>query len=162
MGLDQYFYYRNPGTEIEYDEYGYPDSHGIEVAYFRKHNPLHGWVEQKVLDGRQTNSEEITIDIEQLAHLKHLCEQVLANPYRGPELLPSYQGFFFGSYEYDDWYLEKIQGIRDAIERVLVLITRGGVIEVEDYKNYNKETRKYEIEEREVIPGGTLYYVSSW
>ena len=127
MGLDQYAY---TADGLKVDENGHADViNSEEIAYWRKHNRLQGWMEQLWNDkGRPhaTHEEganpfgtsfncvpvELTLtDLEQLE--AHIVQRTL----------PSTQGFFFGddSYEeYEEHYkeqdLEFIENARKAIE----------------------------------------------
>ena len=41
--------------------------------------------------------------------LRNLCEMVLLKKYKACDILPTQEGFFFGSTEYDDLYFEQIK-----------------------------------------------------
>jgi hypothetical protein len=102
MGLDQYAYARQAG-----DERGEDGENNEELAYWRKHNRLHGWMEDLFRDkgnavgnsdsgiGSDFNCVELELnesDIEQFeAHVEN-------------KALPETGGFFFGedSFEWDD------------------------------------------------------------
>ena len=95
MGLDQYAYVSENGKH---------DDDSREIAYWRKHNRLQGWMENKYIDNGGTKefncvAVELTLeDIEQL-------DVVINN-----KMLPETGGFFFGndSYsEYDGEYGDK-------------------------------------------------------
>ena len=93
MGLDQYAYAK-ASVEAEESE---------ELAYWRKHNRLHGWMEDLYRDrgnsvgetpfGNDFNCVEVELtesDIEQLeAHIKN-------------KSLPDTGGFFFGNDSYNE------------------------------------------------------------
>lgn len=92
MGLDMYAFACEEGQEkLE------------EIAYWRKHNRLHGWMEAlyREKDGAETfNCVELPLTEEDLDALEEAVN--------GREL-PSTTGFFFGgdSYEnYERWYKE--------------------------------------------------------
>jgi hypothetical protein len=40
---------------------------------------------------------------------------VLEDPAKAPELLPTQEGFFFGSYEYDEYYLDDLRDTHDML-----------------------------------------------
>tara|TARA_R100000005_G_C4974755_1_gene186526 strand:- start:26 stop:397 length:372 start_codon:yes stop_codon:yes gene_type:complete len=111
MGLDQYAYARK-GEPVT-DENGfvsYPD--GRELAYWRKHPNLQGWMEN-LWRCRGNNGEFNCIDVElDLEDLDNL-ERSLDN-----NALPETQGFFFGQNS-DDHYAEQdrefILAARNAI-----------------------------------------------
>jgi len=139
MGLDQYAYKR----DADEDEDG-----NITIAEWRKHNRLHGWMEELWEDkGRPnfTNSEsqpmgdfncqpvELTLsDIEQLeAHITN-------------KSLPDTQGFFFG----DDSYSWDKDGEGNKL-------SEGGY--------YYKETDLQFIEDaRQALEDGKKVFYDSW
>ena len=97
MGLDQYAYDSENGEHND-------DSR--DICYWRKHNRLQGWMENKYIDDGGTKefncvAVELTLeDIEQL-------EVVINN-----KMLPETGGFFFGSDSYSD-YENKQYGYKD-------------------------------------------------
>ena len=97
MGLDQYAYVSKNGKH---------DDDSRDIAYWRKHNRLQGWMENKYIDNggkEQFNmvAVELTIDdVEQL-------DVVINN-----RMLPETGGFFFGSDSYSD-YEDKQYGYKD-------------------------------------------------
>jgi len=138
MGLDQYAYRRLPEETSE---------ENIELAYWRKHNRLQGWMEQLWEDkGRPNFTEadsqamgdfncvelEITLsDLEQLeAHIEN-------------KSLPETGGFFFGNDSFS-WTDENDKPFEDG-----------------DY--YYKETDLEFIREaREAIADGQKVYYNCW
>lgn len=76
-------------------------------AYWRKVNQIHKWFVD--LSGEQDKCQKIYVTGKQLLELVELCKTVLADHSKAEELLPVQEGFFFGSYEYDDWYFEGLE-----------------------------------------------------
>ena len=104
----------------------------VEVGYWRKANQIHKWFVDtcgKELD--DDNNCDMEVSREQLAELKALCEQIIeildkqllekvkkydkwnkkdyehevyTDTKEVEKLLPRSQGFFFGDYEYDEYY----------------------------------------------------------
>lgn len=90
MGLDIYLYLedKDTGTIIEY-------------SYYRKFNALQGYfVREHNLDncGRILITESIRKDVYQILN------EIRFNREKGPELLPTFPGPFFGIYDYDRMY----------------------------------------------------------
>lgn len=83
----------------------------VEAGEWRKVNQIHNWFVENVQSG-EDDCGEYEVERWQLARLKSLCEQVLADPTKAEELLPTTVGFFFGGTEYDDYYQE---GLRDTV-----------------------------------------------
>lgn len=79
-----------------------------EVGYWRKANAIHLWFVENVQGGTD-ECQEVYVSNENLKELLELCQTVQDNPELGPELLPATSGFFFGSTEYDEGYLEDIK-----------------------------------------------------
>lgn len=93
MGLDQYAFAR----EINPDEAEPVD---IDVAYWRKHNRLQGWMENLYRDknpddNSEFNCQEVEITLEDLDRLESDIKE---------KSLPPTEGFFFGddSYGWND------------------------------------------------------------
>jgi hypothetical protein len=89
------------------------------IADFRKVNFLHAWVQEHLNAGREHNCEEIDFNLEAMAGLVGTCAEVLTNPELGPQLLPTRPGFFFGSTDYDDYYLEDVRHVRGVLLGIL-------------------------------------------
>jgi hypothetical protein len=54
-----------------------------------------------------------------LQALVDLCRRVLANRKLAAELLPPNEGFFFGGYQYDDYYFDELQRTADELAALL-------------------------------------------
>ncbi|MBO89045.1 MAG: phosphoglycerate kinase [Rickettsiales bacterium] len=123
MGLDQYAYRRLPEETSE---------ENIELAYWRKHNRLQGWMEQLWIDKGRPNANEqegcfncVELEIT-LSDLDELETQV------ENKALPETHGFFFGNdsfswedeegeqFEDGDYYYKEtdLDFIRDAREAI--------------------------------------------
>ena len=129
--------YRN--SEPEYDE----NMYGKELMYWRKANQIHNWFVQNCQNGVD-DCEYYAITVADLLKLKEVCEKILTMTekrkamrytsysatekeevdvlYLTPEgveyaseHLPSRGGFFFGSTEYDDWYVLQL---KDTVEQI--------------------------------------------
>ena len=106
-----------------------------EVAYWRKENEIHRWFVENVQDGEDECQISRPLTREDLIELLDLCVQVLRNPEKAEELLPTRSGFFFGGTAYDEWYF---RGICSTIYQL------GYILETTDF-----ETQ-------------ALYYHASW
>ncbi len=92
----------------------------IELGYWRKANHIHKWFVDNVQNGVD-NCGEYFVRKADLEMLLTVCEQVLKNVTNANTLLPTQSGFFFGSVEYDDWYIEDVQDTIKIIKRALSL-----------------------------------------
>jgi len=89
-----------------------------EAAYWRKANAIHKWFVDNVQDG-EDNCGQYYVSRGDLGELLKLVDQVLADPSLAPELLPAQDGFFFGSTEYDEWYIEDLKLTKDQLTEIL-------------------------------------------
>jgi hypothetical protein len=109
----------------------YSDFGGIQVSfpigYWRKANAIHGWFVENV-QGGEDNCGTYYVSREQLADLLVACQNVLMVPAGVSQedaaatsgLLPT-QGFFFGSYEMDEWYIDDLKRTSEMITHALSL-----------------------------------------
>lgn len=112
-----------------------------EVAYWRKFNALHLWMERNCFGGQESNGDSIPVSLEQLAGLQMTCERVAADPSLGPDMLPTGGRFFFGSEEYDEWYVQDCKQTAELLSRLI------------------QEEATFSLEHRAVRP---FFYDSSW
>lgn len=89
-----------------------------EVAYFRKVNFLIPFF------GYEENCSNIEIDKYQVEDLIEACKEVLANHDKASFLLPTQAGLFFGSTDYDDWYFDDVQNVKEKFEEILADFNR--------------------------------------
>jgi hypothetical protein len=119
MGLDMYAYVGRPGQRDEFyekadwdektNELIGPVSRPVEIAYWRKHPSLHGWMEQlaerKNLEYRSFNGVELELTWEDIDEL----EQAVRHGQ-----LPFTEGFFFGKPADNVYYEEDLKFCVDA------------------------------------------------
>ena len=92
----------------------------VEIMTWRKANQIHQWFVEQVQQGTD-DCKRYYVPIEKLQALVDVCQKVLVDRSLARELLPTQEGFFFGSYEYDDMYFVDIQ---ETLE-FLVPVIRG-------------------------------------
>jgi hypothetical protein len=92
----------------------------VNVAYWRKANAIHGWFVNKLADGRD-ECQELYVPRQSLTDLRDLCKELLVerNEEDALEKLPPMGGFFFGTYEIDDWYWDGLEYTRDRLTEIL-------------------------------------------
>ena len=90
----------------------------IEAMGWRKANAIHGWFVRRCQDGKD-ECQESYVSREQLQELVDLCHEALEKP--DHEVLEPTAGFFFGSYEKDEWYYQDLKNTIEGIERALEL-----------------------------------------
>lgn len=144
MGLDMYLYRReyvggwdwaNNATDKDerpmYDailEYmnaerceGSPHAYiEVCVAYWRKANSIHKWFCD--LDGGRDECQSIYVSHDKLLELRDICKSILLVPSAAPNLMPTQAGFFFGSYDYDAWYMQDMENTVKQLDSVLASI----------------------------------------
>lgn len=91
------------------------------VGYWRKANAIHGWFIENCAGGVD-ECQEITVDREQLVQLRDLAMQAVREPAMAGDILPPTQGFFFGSYEVDEWYMDDMKRTVEMLDHVLRVI----------------------------------------
>ena len=113
MGLDMYAYVATkPGAQEEY--YEEVNANGTatqprELAYWRKHPNLHGWMEQLYYDKGGGVDSFNGVELELTWDDIDLLENDILN-----NQLPSTSGFFFGT-DADDYYKEEdLQFVKNA------------------------------------------------
>ena len=101
----------------------------LKVGQWRKANQVHQWFVDNVQDG-EDHCKEYYVSRDDLKNLRDTCREVLdmrdrqeANPDEAlptaDDILPVSEGFFFGSYEYDEYYYEQVQYTYDLLDRLL-------------------------------------------
>jgi len=90
----------------------------VEIMTWRKANQIHQWFVEQVQEGTD-DCKRYYLSIEKLAALVDVCKKVIVDRSLAKELLPTQEGFFFGSYEYDDMYFQDIQDTLELLVPVL-------------------------------------------
>ena len=90
----------------------------INVGYWRKANAIHGWFVNECQEGVD-ECQKSYVPRDKLQELMELCKEVLINKDRAEELLPVQAGFFFGGYEYDEWYFQYLKNTVEMIDKLL-------------------------------------------
>lgn len=155
MGLDQYIEIEVV-HQTENTEKGrtVTERRDEELAYFRKVNFIQKFFEDKY---EIPDAESVPITKEDLQELADLCERVMdkfeewdgakealdSDDYIEPpkhiqdyaaELLPTCDGFFFGSTDYDNWYFNDVKDTMNTIRELIQEVE--DTYEVEDADNY--------------------------
>lgn len=84
----------------------YGVSVSVNAAYWRKANQIHKWFVDNVQDGND-NCGEYYVSHTQLKELLTTCRQALLN--KDPKELQPSAGFFFGTYDIDEYYWGQIK-----------------------------------------------------
>jgi hypothetical protein len=110
----------------------YGVSVSVNAAYWRKANQIHKWFVDNVQDG-EDNCGEYYVPNEKLKELLTTCRQALFK--KDPSELPPQPGFFFGSYDIDEYYWRDIKNTIKQLKKL---------VEAPDFDNLS------------------FYYTSSW
>jgi hypothetical protein len=89
-----------------------------EVLMWRKANAIHNWFVQNVQKGVD-DCGEYEVSEEDLRKLLKDVEEVLKDKSKAPEILPTTEGFFFGSTDYDEDYFDDLKYTAKGIKNVL-------------------------------------------
>jgi len=90
----------------------------FKVAYWRKANAIHQWFVDNCQEGID-ECQRAYVSREQLQELLELCQEIIASPKKSRELLPTANGFFFGSTEYDEYYLDDARYTVERLTKIL-------------------------------------------
>ena len=89
-----------------------------EAMYWRKANAIHKWFVENI-QGGEDNCRRYYVEREQLVELRDLCAKLCTQREMAEETLPTADGFFFGSTEYDEWYWNDIEGTVQGLDKAL-------------------------------------------
>lgn len=108
----------------KYSDFG-GGSIGLTIGYWRKANAIHGWFVDNVQNGTD-DCGTYYVPRDKLVELRNACVQVLQVP-AGIDLeshvesvgLAPRSGFFFGSYDLDEWYMDDLNLTCNIINNAL-------------------------------------------
>ena len=86
-----------------------------ELAYYRKVNFLYRYFS----DYMDANGIMAVVDKYAIEDIIECCKEVLADNSKAEELLPTVNGFFFGSTEYDKYYFKEVAKVLKDFEKIL-------------------------------------------
>lgn len=121
MGLDMYLNCNDRELVKQVQEEFWRARRGT-VFYWRKAYAIHKWFIDHCAYVGEDNCKPMVVGVPNLRELHETCEKVLEDHSEAPELLPSQDGFFFGSTEYDEWYFKTVEHTRDSIGKILELL----------------------------------------
>ena len=99
-----------------------PTSIRYDAIYWRKANHIHKWFVDNVQNGND-DCKDYYLSLKTLLKLREVCYKVLdeRNEELSKKLLPTYQGCFYGSYEYDDYYYDAVRYTANSIDNLVVI-----------------------------------------
>lgn len=116
-GIDGTIFITKHGQRIPID-LSRVNSISERVAYWRKANAIHKWFVDNV-QGGVDDCKEYSVTLDQLRKLLKTCERVIKDHSLATELLPTQEGFYFGSTDYGECYYEDLKYTVKALKQVL-------------------------------------------
>ena len=101
-----------------------------QLMYWRKANQIHQWFVDNVQDG-EDDCGEYAVNLSQLKQLMDVCYEVMNDNSKAKELLPVSEGFFFGGYDYDEYYFDQVTDTYNMLIEI-----------IEELKEHEKQIRK--------------------
>jgi hypothetical protein len=89
-----------------------------EEGYWRKANAIHQWFVHNAQNDND-DCKKYPVKRKKLESLLSICKIIKENPKIAKKLLPTHQGFFFGGYDYDQYYYECIDDTIKILEKAL-------------------------------------------
>lgn len=89
-----------------------------QVGYWRKFNALHGWIVEHCADGKD-DCRPVLLDTADIEEIISICQEILEDHSKAKDLMPTTDGFFFGTDEYDDWYYQDMEYTLNLFKKVL-------------------------------------------
>ena len=90
----------------------------VDVAYWRKANAIHGWFVTHCQDDID-ECQETRVSWESLEILYTICSRILDDNQLANQLLPPVSGFFFGSTDIDNYYLQDLEYTKNVLEKII-------------------------------------------
>ena len=122
MGLDMWL---NANKEfVSYvNEHRKSDSYilraeGNTLCYWRKVNSVHNWFVENVQLG-EDDQDEYEVFIDDLELLRDDIKEVLDDHDKAKTIMPTQDGFFFGSIKYDAEYFDELSETCKALEDII-------------------------------------------
>lgn len=102
------------------DAFGRVSNVEFGVGYWRKANAIHKWFVDTCQKG-DDDCRDAYVSREHLAKLREACCKALRSESEAAEVLPTQEGFFFGSTEYDEYYKSDLKDTITIIDKALAL-----------------------------------------
>ncbi|WP_280770857.1 hypothetical protein [Salipaludibacillus daqingensis] len=88
------------------------------VLYWRKANQIHHWFVQNIQEG-EDKCEVYEVTHQDLIRLYNTCRSALRQKDRAHEILPTLDGFFFGSTAYDKYFFNELKRTKDELKNII-------------------------------------------
>lgn len=98
-----------------------------EEIYWQKANQIHNWFARRLANGDLENCKFYECSRQDLIDLCATCKEVIkafnesleTGEKIAKELLPTQEGFFFGTYEYNETYVQQLNETITDLEKVI-------------------------------------------
>lgn len=90
----------------------------VTVGYWRKANAIHNWFVKNV-QNNVDECQEFYVTVADITNLLEVVDKVSTDNTLANTLLPSGSGFFFGSTDYDNWYISSLENTKKIMENAL-------------------------------------------
>lgn len=90
----------------------------LTVMYLRKANQIHAWF-VKNCQGGKDDCASYYVNPDKLIELRDLCREIINNPEKAANLLPTQSGFFFGDTEYGEYYFDDLKNTVEQLDLIL-------------------------------------------
>ncbi len=89
-----------------------------EIMYWRKENAIHQWFVKNVQDGND-DCKTYAVTLEDLKNLLSDINEVLEDRLLARKILPTQEGFFFGTTEYDEEYFKGLETTKNELIEII-------------------------------------------
>ena len=101
------------------DLYKYAEiSTSYSVGYLRKANAIHSWLVDNC-HNEIDDCSEFVIPIKRLVELEDIIHEVICDKEKAETLLPTREGFLFGSLDYDEYYFKDLDYMYNLLVKVI-------------------------------------------
>lgn len=97
----------------------------FEIGYWRKANAILGLIERTCCEDEIENCRPIYLSMGQVEEMLETCKKVQKDHSLASELIPTQEGFFFGTQEYGQWYFENLDYTIELFEKLLKFLNEG-------------------------------------
>lgn len=107
----------------QYEEYVHINKNRIinieeEIYSWRKASHIHKFFVDNVQEGVD-NCDKYYVEQSVLLDLRNRCELILKDNSVAKNILPTWEGFFFGNTEYDNWYFNEIEDTKTMLDELI-------------------------------------------
>jgi hypothetical protein len=95
------------------------DEYGNDVAYWRKFNALHSYLVKNLQEGNDDCQPSRNFTTEDVENILYILKQIKKNPVNAKLLMPTTEGFFFGSTQYDEYFMQDVKNAIKSFQEIL-------------------------------------------